>query len=63
MKFRTLVLAGFLSLVCSLAVSAAEPNTLTAEELNDGWILLFDGETTFLAGRRGAKPIGKWPTA
>ena len=47
MNFRTLVLAGFLSLVCSLAVWAAEPNTLTAEELNDGWILLFDGESTF----------------
>jgi hypothetical protein len=25
----------------------AEPNQLTTEELNDGWILLFDGETDF----------------
>jgi hypothetical protein len=28
-------------------LSAEEANTLTAEELAEGWILLFDGETTF----------------
>ncbi len=28
-------------------VPAAEPNTLTPEELAQGWILLFDGETLF----------------
>jgi len=28
-------------------LAAAEPNTLTAEEIADGWILLFDGETLF----------------
>ncbi len=26
---------------------AAEPNTLSPEEIADGWILLFDGQTTF----------------
>lgn len=41
----------FAAIVC-LAItplSAAEPvpNTLTPEEINDGWILLFDGETDF----------------
>lgn len=29
------------------SLQAAEPNTLTPEEIADGWILLFDGETTF----------------
>lgn len=29
------------------SLNAADPNTLTPEELADGWILLFDGETTF----------------
>lgn len=35
---------------CCLACAAAradEPNTLTTDELNDGWILLFDGQTDF----------------
>lgn len=26
---------------------AAEPNQLTSKELADGWLLLFDGETTY----------------
>jgi hypothetical protein len=30
-----------------VTATAAEPNTLTPEELNDGWILLFDGETDY----------------
>lgn len=29
------------------AAAPASPNTLTAEELADGWILLFDGETLY----------------
>jgi len=34
---------------CALtrSVQAAAPNTLSTEELADGWILLFDGETLF----------------
>ena len=40
------------ALVCLLAVPVfadekAKPNTLTPKEIEDGWILLFDGETTF----------------
>ena len=42
---------------------AAEPNTLTEEELADGWILLFDGETALRLEGRPARPIGRWPTA
>ena len=34
-------------LALGAATQAAEHNTLTSEELADGWILLFDGETLF----------------
>src|SRR2546423_5448176 len=30
-----------------IANAQAKPNTLTPKEIADGWILLFDGETTF----------------
>ena len=41
-------------------LAAGQPNTLSAEELADGWILLFDGETLF-----GWKPASKadWQVA
>ena len=29
------------------AADAPKPNTLTPKEIEDGWILLFDGETTY----------------
>jgi hypothetical protein len=31
----------------AVADDVVKPNTLTAKEITDGWILLFDGETTF----------------
>jgi hypothetical protein len=34
-------------LLISSAVAEDKPNALSEQELNDGWILLFDGETTF----------------
>src|SRR5437660_12934182 len=39
-----------LSLIFTVALHAADepkPNTLTPKEIAEGWILLFDGETTF----------------
>jgi hypothetical protein len=33
-----------------------KPNTLTPKEIADGWILLFDGETTFGLNVKDAKP-------
>jgi len=39
------------ALLCLVAVPSraaeAKPNTLTPKEVSDGWILLFDGQTTF----------------
>ncbi len=36
-----------LTLLAACRVLAAEPNTLSPAELDDGWILLFDGQTEF----------------
>ena len=30
-----------------LAADAPKPNSLTPKEIEEGWILLFDGETTY----------------
>ena len=44
----TLCFAFILSLLCGARILHAQtPNTLTNQELSDGWILLFDGETLF----------------
>src|SRR6516225_10081806 len=47
---RILIVAALLALAAALPAAAqdkAKPNTLTPKEIADGWILLFDGETTF----------------
>jgi hypothetical protein len=45
---RFLLLFAALFLACpSRADDAAKPNTLTPKEIAEGWILLFDGDTTF----------------
>jgi hypothetical protein len=57
---RRLIAALFVLAASGLARAADEPkpNTLTPKEIADGWILLFDGETTFgwkTEGEVGAK--------
>ncbi|MBI1830659.1 MAG: DUF1080 domain-containing protein [Planctomycetes bacterium] len=36
-----------IALPCSAQGGKPKPNTLSAKEIADGWVLLFDGETTF----------------
>jgi hypothetical protein len=40
-------IAFLLAMTSSQAAEEAKPNTLTPKEVADGWILLFDGDTTF----------------
>ena len=42
---------------CTATIAESKPNSLTPQEISEGWILLFDGETTF-----GWQPRGdsKW---
>jgi hypothetical protein len=42
-----LLLAALTPLLAADKEPAARPNTLTPAEIRDGWLLLFDGETTF----------------
>jgi len=45
---RVLILCVALSLAATaMAADEPKPNTITPKEIADGWILLFDGETTF----------------
>ena len=47
-KLSLYLLAAIITMTCLRTIDAAgEPNTLSDEELADGWILLFDGETLF----------------
>ena len=43
------LLLGLSLMVFALSAAADEPkpNTLTPKEIADGWLMLFDGETTF----------------
>jgi hypothetical protein len=50
---HVLILAIAFAFVLASPIVAAEPNTLTPQELDEGWILLFDGTTDF--GWRAAK--------
>ncbi len=47
MMMRGWLAAMALFLLVSNVLAEEKPNTLSADELSDGWILLFDGETTF----------------
>ncbi len=46
---KAISLVTLVGLFCALGpfAAAAEPNTLTPAEIEDGWILLFDGQTDF----------------
>ena len=52
--FRNSLLIVVLTLAVAVPCFAGGPNTLTADELADGWLLLFDGETLF-----GWRPASK----
>lgn len=46
MTFRILPFIVFLISISALRMAHAQHNTLTAEEIDEGWVLLFDGEST-----------------
>jgi hypothetical protein len=62
MRKMTIPIAAAVLCVIALAVSAAElkTNSLTPQEVSEGWILLFDGETLFGWAPRGD---AKWTIA
>lgn len=47
MRIRLFVGVLLVALAAAAAAEEAKPNTLTPKEIEDGWILLFDGETSF----------------
>ena len=44
---RQVVFICMLLAIPAFAAEKAKPNTLTPKEIAEGWILLFDGKTTF----------------
>src|SRR4051812_48115762 len=58
---RTAILSALVLLVATFPAAAqdkAKPNTVAPKEIADGWILLFDGETTFGWTAKGANRGG-----
>jgi len=47
LRFSLPMLIAGAALIAAAPAPAEEPNALTSEEIAEGWILLFDGETTF----------------
>src|SRR5262245_27830815 len=44
---RSVVVLVSLAFAAAVRADEPKPNTLTPKEIEEGWILLFDGETTF----------------
>ena len=55
---RAILALAFLLAIALPCRAQAKPNTLTPKEIADGWILLFDGETTFGWIGKGLKADG-----
>src|SRR6516162_11281492 len=47
MQYRLILLGCLILVGVARADETVKPNTLTSKEIADGWILLFDGQTTF----------------
>src|SRR5262245_41012683 len=58
MRYTSTLIAVFLS-ACALLAEQPKANSLTPQEIADGWILLFDGETTFGWKTEGETPISE----
>ena len=44
--YKKIIRTSAAALIIGIAASCASHNTLTKQEVADGWVLLFDGETT-----------------
>src|SRR5262245_31981704 len=56
---RLFVGLGSAFVLAANARAEEKPNTLTAKEAAEGWVLLFDGETAFGWGPTGVKPTNE----